>query len=113
MWPFSRSSSRAAVPTIDVREAFERQRKGARLVDVRTPHEFRAGHPKGARNVSPQQIKADTTGLKKEGEVLVICASGHRSARAARQLAGMGFTNVSNVRGGISAWMGAGLPVKR
>jgi rhodanese-related sulfurtransferase len=113
MWPFSRSSSGAAVATIDVREAFERQRKGARLIDVRSPQEFRAGHPKGARNISPQQIKSDTTGLKKDADVLVICASGHRSASAARQFAGMGFTSVSNVRGGLHAWAGAGLPVKK
>lgn len=113
MWPFSRSASGAAVATVDVRDAFERQRKGARLVDVRTPQEFRAGHPKGARNISPQQIKGDATGLKKDEEVLVICASGHRSARAAHQLAGMGFTNVSNVAGGLHAWAGAGLPLKK
>lgn len=113
MWPFSRSSPGAAVARIDVREAFERQRRGARLIDVRTPQEFRAGHPKGARNISPQQIKGDATGLKKDDEVLVICASGHRSARAAHQLAGMGFTNVCDVRGGFHAWVGAGLPAKK
>lgn len=113
MWPFSRSSSGAGVASIDVREAYERQRRGARLVDVRTPQEFRAGHPKGARNILPQQIGSDSTGLKRDAEVLVICASGHRSARAARQLAGMGFTNVSNVLGGLHAWTGAGLPVKK
>jgi rhodanese-related sulfurtransferase len=113
MWPFSRSSSGGAVATVDVREAFDRQSKGARIIDVRTPQEFRAGHPKGARNISPQQIKGDSTGLKKDDEVLVICASGHRSARAAHQLAGMGFANVSNVAGGLQAWAGAGLPVKK
>jgi rhodanese-related sulfurtransferase len=113
MWPFSRSSSGTSVETIDAQQAFERQRKGARLIDVRTPQEFRAGHPKGARNVSAQQIKADGTGLKKDDDVLVICASGHRSARAAHQLAGMGFTSVSNVHGGLQAWVGAGLPVKK
>lgn len=112
MWPFSRSASGGAVATIDVGDAFERQRKGARLVDVRTPQEYRAGHPKGARNISPHQITSDSTGLKKDDEVLVICASGHRSARAARQLAAKGFTNVSNVRGGLHAWAGAGLPLK-
>lgn len=113
MWPFSRSVSGAAVATVDVRDAFERQRKGARLIDVRTTQEFRAGHPKGARSITPQQIKGDSTGLKKDDEVLVICASGHRSARAAQQLVGMGFTNVSNVRGGLQAWASAGLPVKK
>jgi rhodanese-related sulfurtransferase len=113
MWPFSRSAPGAGVVTVDAREAFERQRKGARLIDVRTPQEFRSGHAKGARNISPQQIKGDTTGLKKQDEVLVICASGHRSARAAHQLAGMGFTSVINVHGGMHAWVGAGLPLKK
>jgi rhodanese-related sulfurtransferase len=113
MWPFSRGSSAAVVPDVDVREAFERSRKGGKLIDVRSPGEFRGAHPKGARNVSPAQIKQDATGLEREDELLVICASGHRSSRAARQLASSGFTNVSNVRGGLHAWQSAGLPLKK
>ena len=113
MWPFSRGSSGVAVPDVDVREAFDRSRRGAKLVDVRSPAEFRGSHPKGARNVAPDQIKRDATGLKRDDELLVICASGHRSSRAARQLAGLGFTNVSNVRGGLQAWKSAGLPLKK
>ena len=113
MWPFSRGSSGAAVPDVDVREAFERSRRGAKLVDVRTPAELRGARVKGARNVSPEQIKTDATGLKRDDELLVLCASGHRSSRAARQLTGMGFTNVSNVHGGLHAWKSAGLPFKK
>lgn len=82
-------------------------------MDVRSPAEFRGAHPKGARNVPPEKIRHDATGLQRDAELLVICLSGHRSARAARQLAGMGFSDVSNVRGGLAAWQNAGLPVKR
>jgi rhodanese-related sulfurtransferase len=113
MWPFSRGSSGVAVGDVDVREAYDLCRRGAKLVDVRSPGEFRGSRAKGARNVSPDQIKRDATGLKRDDELLVICASGHRSSRAARQLAGMGFTNVSNVRGGLHAWTSAGLPLKK
>lgn len=113
MWPFSRGASDARVPDVDVREAFDRTRRGAKLVDVRSPVEFRGAHPKGARNVSPAQIKQGATGLKRDDELLVICASGHRSSRAARHLAGMGFTNVTNVRGGVTAWQSARLPLKK
>ena len=43
----------------------------------------------------------------------MICLSGHRSPRQAKRLAGMGFTNVTNVHGGLMAWKKAGLPVKK
>ena len=43
----------------------------------------------------------------------MICLSGHRSPRQAKRLAGMGYTNVTNVHGGLMAWKKAGLPVKK
>ncbi len=61
----------------------------------------------------PAAIKGDQTGLKRDDELLVICLSGHRSPRQARHLAGMGFSNVTNVHGGLMAWKKAGLPLKK
>ena len=117
MWPFSRRSPAAAaasVPTVDVKQAFARSKRGAKLVDVRSAREFaHSGHPKGARSVPPQLIKKDQTGFARDEELLVICLSGHRSPRQAKALAGMGFTNVTNVHGGLMAWKKAGLPVKK
>jgi rhodanese-related sulfurtransferase len=117
MWPFSRRSpagAAASVPTVDVKQAFARSKRGAKLVDVRSAREFaHSGHPKGARSVPPQLIKNDQTGFARDEELLVICLSGHRSPRQAKALAGMGFTNVTNVHGGLMAWKKAGLPVKK
>ena len=117
MWPFSRGASGAAagarVETIDVNEAFARQKRGAKLIDVRSPAEFRGSRPKGARNVPPALIKHDETGLGRDDELLIICLSGHRSPRQAKHLAGAGFSNVTNVHGGLMAWKKAGLPVKK
>ena len=119
MWPFGsrrRAGDGAAVevPTIEVREAFARSKRGAKLVDVRSEREYaHSGHPKGARSVPPQLIKKDQTGLGRDDDILVICLSGHRSPRQAKALAGMGFTSVTNVHGGLMAWKNAGLPVKR
>jgi rhodanese-related sulfurtransferase len=113
MWPFSGASSGVAVSTIDVAEAFARSKRGAKLVDVRSAAEFRGSHPKGARSVPPGLIKGDDTGLARDDELLVICLSGHRSPKQARRLAGMGYTNVTNVHGGLMAWKKAGLPVKK
>lgn len=119
MWPIS-SRRRAGdgpavqVPTIEVKEAFARAKRGAKLIDVRSPREYaHSGHPKGARSVPPKLIKMDQTGLDRDDDILVICLSGHRSPRQARALAAMGFTKVTNVDGGLMAWKKAGLPVKR
>ena len=119
MWPFSRkgaggAAGPASVPTIDVKEAFTRSKRGAKLIDVRSVREYaHSGHPKGARSVPPDLIKRDDTGLGREDELHVICLSGHRSPRQAKRLAGMGFTKVTNVHGGLIAWKKAGLPVKK
>jgi rhodanese-related sulfurtransferase len=118
MWPFKQKAQRAAppgeVPTIDVKTAFARTKRGARLVDVRSPREFaHTSHPKGAISVPPRLIGKDKTGLGRDDDILVICLSGHRSPRQARRLAAMGFTRVTNVEGGLRAWKKARLPVKR
>jgi rhodanese-related sulfurtransferase len=119
MWPFTRSGAAGgaaapAVTMIDVREAFARSKRGARLVDVRTAREFaHSGHPKGARSVPPELIKKNETGLGRGEDILVICLSGHRSPRQARRLASMGFAKVTNVHGGLMAWKKAGLPVAK
>ena len=106
MWPFSRRSvgtgAPVDVPTIDVKQAFARSKRGAKLVDVRSAGEFaQSGHAKGALSVPPGLIKKDETGLDRDDDILVICLSGHRSPRQARKLAGMGFTSVTNVHGGL------------
>jgi len=117
MWPFTRRPEGAVtevdVPTIDVKQAFARSKRGAKLVDVRSAGEFKSGHAKGALSVPPGQIKKDQTGLARDDDILVICLSGHRSTRHAKQFARMGFTNVTNVHGGLMAWKKAGLPVKK
>lgn len=68
---------------------------GARLVDVRSPGEFRAGHLAGARNFPVGEIdrRAGEIGPK-DAPVIVYCASGMRSASAARTLKSLGFSRV-------------------
>jgi rhodanese-related sulfurtransferase len=115
MWPFGRgdrAGETTAPMTIDVREAFARAGRGARLIDVRSEREFAAGHPKGARNLPPALLRSGESGLAKDDEIMLICASGHRSMREASHLAKAGYSNVANVGGGMAAWQRAGLPVK-
>jgi phage shock protein E len=77
---------------------------GARLVDVRTPDEFAAGHIPGALNIPVQQLDARMSELRpKDAAVVVYCRSGHRSGNAARVLKSAGFAAVHDL-GPMSRW---------
>jgi len=90
----------------DVSSADARQlvQAGARLVDVRTPGEFAAGHIPGALNIPVQQLDARMSELQpKDAAVVVYCRSGQRSGNAARMLKGAGFVAVHDL-GPMSRW---------
>lgn len=71
---------------------------GARIVDVRTPEEFAGGHIDGALNI-PVDVLGQRLGElgPKEKTLVVYCASGGRSARAAAFLQGAGYGSVIDV----------------
>ncbi|GAA0330399.1 rhodanese-like domain-containing protein [Bacillus carboniphilus] len=79
--------------------------KSKQFVDVRTPGEYKANHIRGFKNIPLHQIgQKATKELSKDKEVVVICQSGMRSQKASKELKKMGFTKITNVTGGVSAW---------
>ena len=104
----------APVPSIPPQEAQERLKKSPKpfLLDVREPSEFRSASIPGATLIPSGELVSQLNRLPKDKEILVICASGSRSSSATRQLIAAGY-NATNVQGGLSSWMRAGLPVKR
>jgi rhodanese-related sulfurtransferase len=70
-------------------------RHGARLVDVRTPAEYAAGHVEGAVNIPHDEISRRAAELGgPQTPVVVYCRSGHRSGIAAQALHGLGYAKV-------------------
>lgn len=90
------------IPTISTSELSERLSKDIKLLDVRSPAEYRSGHIAKAVNVPLNKID---TYNGKEKQVYVICQSGMRSKKAAKVLSKKGY-EVTNVRGGMSQWNG-------
>lgn len=90
-------------------------RGGARLVDVREPSEFDAelGHVVGAELVPLATLPEAARGWRRDADLVLICRSGARSARAARALVEMGFDRVMNLAGGMLAYNETKLPVER
>jgi phage shock protein E len=81
----------------------EKIQQGAVVIDVRTPSEFSAGHYPGALNIPLQDLESRLGELgDKKRAIVVYCASGMRSAQAAKRLSAASFTDVINA-GGLSS----------
>lgn len=110
------SSTSDAVTDVDVAEAQQIvDDGGAVIVDVRTPEEFAAGHLPGAININVEASDFDTkvAGLDESAETLVYCRTGNRSGVATDKMAELGFTDMSDLQGGIEAWAAAGEEIVR
>lgn len=73
-------------------------------LDVRTPAEFKGNHIKGFKNIPLQTLNSQLNQIPKDKEVIVICQSGMRSKQAVKVLKKAGYSNVTEVRGGMNAW---------
>lgn len=87
------------------------ENNNAIIIDVRTKDEYEKGHIKDSVN-NPIEIISDAGGTKevfnidydKETVIIVYCASGVRSSKAAQILIDRGYTNVYNLDGGLINW---------
>lgn len=84
--------------------------KEAVVVDVREPGEYARGHLPGAINVPLSQFDASRLPDPKGKTIVLACAGGIRSAKALQKCEPPVDTHL---RGGLRAWVQAGLPVER
>lgn len=87
------------------------------LLDVRESAEFdgELGHIVNSRLIPLRELsdRVHELGEDKSRKIVAICRSGVRSTTAAAILAGLGYLDVSNLKGGMLDWGDAGLPVHR
>jgi len=85
-----------------------------RVVDVRNPDEWAAGHIPVAEHIPLPQI-LNNPNATLEGNLeqpqLFVCAVGERSAVACEVAAMLGYKEIYNLSGGTTAWVKAGNPV--
>ncbi len=74
------------------------------LLDVRETWEYEICHIDNSVNISMSQIPARMAEFNPEQEIVVICHHGMRSLQVASYLESHGYTNISNLAGGIDAW---------
>ena len=89
--------------------------KNALVLDVREEKELKAGHILNAKLIPLGKLAERKGELERNREqpIVVMCASGQRSAAACVLLQKEGFAKAYNLMGGINAWKKAGLPLEK
>lgn len=113
---------------ITAREAYEMQKRGVILIDVRTKKEYDFMRPVNAiliesyfeiegQRVFNENFVSQVEDLVKmdlSKEIILICRSGSRTKEVANLLAKNGFSNVYNVKNGfVYDWVKANLPTQK
>jgi len=82
------------------------------IVDVRTEAEREQLRIPGSIAAPMEKIMQGGAALPKDKPLLLVCAVGGRSYAAGLYLAQEKYPRIYNLRGGISAWQKAGLPLE-
>jgi rhodanese-related sulfurtransferase len=100
----------ATLPVLSARGLHERTTGASDLVvlDVRTAIEFAEAHIEGAVNIPAPDLRTRHGTLDPSRPTAVICSTGNRSSMAASMLRSYGWSDVSNVAGGMTGYAAAG-----
>lgn len=101
------------IKSIEVNELNEKlgKEKNLVLVDVREQAEWDEAHIPGAVFLPLSQLEARFAELPKDKALVLQCRSGKRSMTAATFLKDQGYSDLTNLEGGIMAWMDEGFDV--
>jgi rhodanese-related sulfurtransferase len=85
------------------------------LIDLRTAEEIAAGYIDGAAQLDfyAADFEQRLESLPRDGHYLIYCNSGNRSGTALRLMKDLGFEQVTELDGGIQAWISSDQPLVR
>jgi len=86
------------------------------IVDMRAEKDFKAGRIIDSKFLSSEKINNnDFVSLEKHKDkpIIVVCTAGISASKVANQLLKAGFNKVNLLKGGMNAWINAGLPVAK
>jgi len=105
------AEAKARIKEVTAQEVLERKAHGENitLLDVRDLQEVNLGKIPGTVHISRGNLETKIEALiPRDAHVVVYCASGNRSAFAAKTMAEMGYSDVASMAGGFRAWVDAG-----
>jgi molybdopterin/thiamine biosynthesis adenylyltransferase len=107
---------KSRIDEVDPAEVRDQVSNGAVVVDVREPEEWSAGHVPGAIHVPKSYLESriEAAVPDRSAHVVLYCASGNRSAWAARTLLDdLGYEHVESMTGGFTLWKDRGYDVEQ
>lgn len=116
LWPIFSRLIVGSTPQVGALETVQLiNRRDAVVLDVRDKAEYAAGHIPNARNIPFSELNNRLRELEKlkTRPIVVNCQSGTRSAKVCGALKKIGFNEVFALRGGLSGWVEASLPVEK
>jgi rhodanese-related sulfurtransferase len=98
---------------IEAGDAVKLINNDALVVDLRSVDAFSRGHIVNARNIPSDELEAKMSTLEqfKSKPVVAVCDTGISSTRAVNTFRQQGFESVYGLKGGMTGWSQAGLPV--
>ena len=98
---------------IEPPEAVKLINNDAVIIDIRSPEAFAKGHIVNARNIPMDELDANQEKIDRLGSkpILTVCDAGMSSKRAVDSLRKAGLETVYGLKGGITAWTQANLPL--
>lgn len=83
------------------------------VLDLRSADAFAKGHIVNARNIPADELDGRMNSLEamKSKSMIAVCDAGVTSTKAVNTLRGAGFESVYGLKGGMTGWSNAGLPV--
>ncbi len=90
-------------------------REKAQVVDICDKAEFDAGHLPQAKHIPLAELEAKLPGAvkNKTNPLILVCASGLRSAKAQAIAQKLGYEKSFSLQGGVEAWKAANYPVDK
>ena len=104
------AEAKTRITEVSAAETIAKRAAGAPLVliDVREDREWNLGHAAGAVHMSRGTLESKIdSAVPRDASIVLMCASGNRSALSAESLRVMGYTNVASMAGGFRAWVDA------
>ena len=109
------NDAKSRIREVSVAAVQEKLNKGRsfHFIDIREDHEWTRGRAEGAVHLGKGIIERDIEAQvpDPDGEIVLYCGGGYRSALSAEALQRMGYRNVFSMAGGYKEWVASGNPV--
>lgn len=98
---------------VEATDAVKLINNDALVIDIRSADAFAGGHIVNAKNIPSDELDGRLAQLEqhKNDPIIAVCDNGITSTRAVNTLRGAGFESTYGLKGGMSNWNQAGLPV--